>query len=411
MSVGRHRRALLKLQTALLVIAVLSPLWVMPLSAPVVSDVVVVMHHDSAVNTAVRTIVANDPHVQVIEYGSLEYALAIHRVVRRVVWVSHGSDDGIVAGAQMLSWRAFSSRTQMTPGKDIVLACDSGEINQYVPTGAVLGFGGSIDAILGGLIASFILSSSTSRTRGNIRTLQTRFMSRLTDLFTDPAAPIFLYYSQEGGYTQEGGASYDFSYMGIYWNAYNIDPDHEVFYDHPDYTYYYGKMGVGPSVDFTIDSTTKDYYGHATGGMLVNHVSRSVVNIWKLNGLAPIIQAILAIGVALGIFSAGVAPAIAGLIGAALAAIGFINGYLVDNCLKDEKGAGWIFYKFLRRGEMRIKIGSSWWIHMINTDIVSPPQTTPLGTPLDIGLPIISPPEPIPLLAWPEPCDGHYIRT
>ncbi|MCF2136641.1 MAG: hypothetical protein K9W43_05295 [Candidatus Thorarchaeota archaeon] len=158
-SVGRHRRDFLKLRTALLVIAVLSPLWVMPLSAPVVSDVVVVMHHDSAVSTAVQTIVANDPHVQVVDYGSLEYALTIHRTVRRVVWVSHGSKQGILAGSQVLSWQAFSNRIQMTPGKDIVLACDSSEVNKYVSSASVVGFNGVIDARLAGFLGSFLILS------------------------------------------------------------------------------------------------------------------------------------------------------------------------------------------------------------------------------------------------------------
>ncbi|MCF2138415.1 MAG: hypothetical protein K9W43_14380 [Candidatus Thorarchaeota archaeon] len=152
----------MRLRTALLVIAVLSPLWVMPLSAPVVSDVVVVMYHDSAVNTAVRTIVANDPHVRVVEYESLEYALTIHRTAGRVVWVSHGSKQGILAGSQVLSWRTFSGRTQMTPGKDIVLACDSTALYRYVSTGSVFGFTGAVDAILGGLLVSFLLEPQKS---------------------------------------------------------------------------------------------------------------------------------------------------------------------------------------------------------------------------------------------------------
>ncbi|MCF2137063.1 MAG: hypothetical protein K9W43_07425 [Candidatus Thorarchaeota archaeon] len=156
-SVGRHRRALLKLQTALLVIAVLSPLWVMPLSAPVVSDVVVVMHHDSAVRTAVRTIVANDPHVQVMEYGSLEYVLTIHRTIGRVVWVSHGSEEGILAQSHELSWKAFSGRVQMTPGKDIVLACNSAQVNKYISASDAIGFIGIVDASLGGLLAVYLL--------------------------------------------------------------------------------------------------------------------------------------------------------------------------------------------------------------------------------------------------------------
>ncbi|MCF2137065.1 MAG: hypothetical protein K9W43_07435 [Candidatus Thorarchaeota archaeon] len=378
----------MRLRTALLVIAVLSPLWVMPLSAPVVSDVVVVMHHDSAVNTAVRTIVANDPHVQVMEYGSLEYALAIHRVVRRVVWVSHGSDDGIVAGAQVLSWRAFSSRTQMTPGKDIVLACDSGEINQYVPTGAVLSFGGMIDAILGGLIASFILSSSTSGTRGNIRTLQTRFMSRLTDLFTDPDAPILLHLT--GGVSPPSPPpTYDFIYKSIYWDAYNIDPDNEVFYDHPDYTYYYQTMGVGPSQDFTIDRTRHDPNG-GDYGMKVDHVSRGTVEIWKAGGVASLaevllgfVASVIALAIAFGVITAGtslaIAAAIIGVVAAVFAIAGLTVTILASTILPDEKGAGWVFYELLGINEMRMKIGCGWWLHII-TDGCSG-------------------------IVWPEPCD------
>jgi len=98
-----RQHSLLKIECALLVIAVLSPLWVMPFSTPVVADVVVVMHHDSAASTAVRTITENVPDVQVVEYGSLEYALTIHRTFGRVVWVSHGSEKGILAGTQILS--------------------------------------------------------------------------------------------------------------------------------------------------------------------------------------------------------------------------------------------------------------------------------------------------------------------
>ncbi len=94
-SVGRCDRTLLR--TVLVMIVMVSPLWVMPLSTPVMADVVVVMHRDSAVNTAVRTITENAPDVRVVEYGSLEYALTISRTVGRVVWVSHGSEEGILA--------------------------------------------------------------------------------------------------------------------------------------------------------------------------------------------------------------------------------------------------------------------------------------------------------------------------
>ena len=157
LSVGRGRMGL-KTCSLLLVVVVLSPLWMMPLSVPAFSDVVVVMHHDSAVNTAVRTITENVPDIRVVEYGSLEYAMIIHRTAGRVVWVSHGSEDGILAGSRVLSWRAFSSRTQMTPGKDLVLACDSSEVNKYVPQNSVVGLTGPVDATLGGLVVAYLLA-------------------------------------------------------------------------------------------------------------------------------------------------------------------------------------------------------------------------------------------------------------
>ncbi len=159
-SICRQDRTLLRLELVLVMIVMVSPLWVMPLSSPVVSDVVVVMHHDSAVSTAVRTITANVPDVRVVEYGSPEYALMIHRVLGRVVWVSHGSDKGILAQSHVLSWKTFSSRIEMTPGKDIVLACDSAAIYRYVDDRSAIGFTGAIDATLGGLVTTYLLAPS-----------------------------------------------------------------------------------------------------------------------------------------------------------------------------------------------------------------------------------------------------------
>ncbi|MGQ4871069.1 MAG: hypothetical protein ACP6IT_04455 [Candidatus Thorarchaeota archaeon] len=152
----------LKIRSLLLVVVVLSPLWMMPLSVPVFSDVVVVMYHDSAVNTAVRTITENVPDIRVVEYGSLEYAMTIHRVVGRVVWVSHGSEDGILAGSQLLSWRVFSSITRLTLGRDIVLACYSEYLTRSVESTriGVLSIGGIVDAVMGGLVASSILTGN-----------------------------------------------------------------------------------------------------------------------------------------------------------------------------------------------------------------------------------------------------------
>jgi len=284
----------------------------------------------------------------------------------------------------VLSWQAFSSRIEMTPGKDIVLACNSAEINQYVSKGSVLSFGGAIDAILGGLIASFVLFSSPGMKR-SIGTVQAMFVSRLTDLFTDPAAPIFLHYTEGGSPPAPSPPpTYDFYYKGIYWDAYNIDPDNEVFYDHPDYTYYYKTMGVGPALDFTIDRTTKDSDGFPVG-MTVNHISRATVEFWKAGGVATLIELVVALGVAAAAVSAGISIPIAGLIAAVLAAMGFGVSLIASILLPDETGSGWVFYEFPGHRDMRMKIGCGWWIHIVSDGCAG--------------------------LAWPEPCDGHYIKS
>ncbi len=51
----------------LLVVLFLSPLVIMPLSVPVLSNVVVVMHDDSATSAAVKTITENTADVQVVQ--------------------------------------------------------------------------------------------------------------------------------------------------------------------------------------------------------------------------------------------------------------------------------------------------------------------------------------------------------
>lgn len=172
---GRHDRAMLKFELVLVMIVMVSPLWVMPLSSPVVADVVVVMHHDSAVSTAIRTITENIPDVKVVEYGSLEYALTIHRTLGRVVWVSHGSEKGILAGATVISWSKFSRFVTETPNRDIILACNSANIYKFVPSeDEVVGIDGLVDAGLGGLIVSYLLSPN--------KNVMSRVMVRIGDL-------------------------------------------------------------------------------------------------------------------------------------------------------------------------------------------------------------------------------------
>ena len=136
------------------------PLAIMPLSSPVLSNLVVRMSDDVSTEQAITTLERNTQNLVVVDYGSLEYFLMIGRAVETVVWVSHGSDQGILVGNSVMSWQRFSQDIKMTPARDVVLACDSSELSSCLSPGEAFLFDGAIEATLGALIASFILNGA-----------------------------------------------------------------------------------------------------------------------------------------------------------------------------------------------------------------------------------------------------------
>jgi hypothetical protein len=79
--------------------------------------------------------------------------LTIHRTFKQIVWVSHGSKDGIATQNGLMTWKDFSHRVDRTPGRDIVLACKSSEIYKFIDNSAALGFTGIVEATIGGFLA------------------------------------------------------------------------------------------------------------------------------------------------------------------------------------------------------------------------------------------------------------------
>lgn len=142
-----------------MVLIIMSPLFVMPLSSPIFSNVVIVMHEDDATALTLDTLRANVPDLQVIIYNSPLYRLSLFRLVRPILWLSHGTDEGILAGSQVMSWCDFAHLTRLTPSNDFILACESSGVNEYVSTKEAIGFDGKMDARLAGLIGSIMILS------------------------------------------------------------------------------------------------------------------------------------------------------------------------------------------------------------------------------------------------------------
>jgi hypothetical protein len=168
-------------------IIVISPLILAPYTTPIGADIIVLMSRDSSTMDAADEIDKNSQNVITVEYGSLQYGLAILRSVGKVIWISHGSEDGIISHGALIDWAEFANSINSLPGKDIVLACHSEIIYERAPTAKPIAIGGNIDAILGGLIVSWLIRPNPD--------ILGQAVNRAYDLSTGIEEPRTLYWS------------------------------------------------------------------------------------------------------------------------------------------------------------------------------------------------------------------------
>jgi len=177
-----------KIWSVVLLLLSLSIAGVSALSTPVATTLAVEMTNDPTVHKA-ATILEHNAGVHLVKYGSIEYSLLIHRTVNPVIWISHGSDQGIEVQEQVESWSFAKDLVERTMNKDIVLTCDSSKLLQYgVSSSEVITFSGEIDAELSALVFSYVLNNKES-------TVQ-QINSRVTELITNPNSMKPLYLSQ-----------------------------------------------------------------------------------------------------------------------------------------------------------------------------------------------------------------------
>jgi hypothetical protein len=156
-------------------------------STPTNNIIVVRLDNDSAVNSAIQTLEKNIPNVQIVDFGSLDYYLNIWKTVNSVIWVSHGSQAGILIHNKIVPWNSFASILKSVPGKNFVLSCDSGYLlSETGLSKNIFTFNSIIDAKLGSLIVSYAFSRSNA--------LLTQIFDRATNLIQIPSSINPLYY-------------------------------------------------------------------------------------------------------------------------------------------------------------------------------------------------------------------------
>ncbi len=137
-----------------------SMLFIMPFSVPIFNHMVVIMTPDASVDRAANVMKQEIPDVIVVEYGSLDYSMLVHRAYGGVTWISHGSEENVKLGTQEVNWNNITPMIQITPSKDTVLACHSSSINDYIESNDAITFSGPIDSVMGALLASVVVTKS-----------------------------------------------------------------------------------------------------------------------------------------------------------------------------------------------------------------------------------------------------------
>lgn len=111
-----------------IVVFIVSVPFLQAFSVPIPGSYAIKIDDDSAIDSAILILQDNTPNINVIEYDSLKYHLFLHRIIQPIVWIGHGSTQGIQINNKLQSWSDFSKDVVSTPGIDVILSCNSYEI-------------------------------------------------------------------------------------------------------------------------------------------------------------------------------------------------------------------------------------------------------------------------------------------
>ncbi|MBY8999851.1 MAG: hypothetical protein KGD64_02960 [Candidatus Heimdallarchaeota archaeon] len=166
-------------------------------SAPIPTQLVVKLDDTATVNTAISNLKQNTKNIAIVEYGSTEYDLTYWRTLGAVIWVSHGTDEGVSINGKLASWDQLEAPILRTPNKDVVLACYSGSLLQQTELSSndVLTFDDEIDSVIGSLLVSYLVTKDS--------TILPKVTSRLLEVYTNPTQydPLAFVVDDGGGGT------------------------------------------------------------------------------------------------------------------------------------------------------------------------------------------------------------------
>ncbi len=191
------------LGVACLIFLISSFPFVQALTTPIPNQLVVRLEDSQAVNNAIVNLEQNLPNLVVLDYDSAEYKLKYWRFLGVAIWVSHGSEEGVMINGELTQWDVLEDPIKGTPNKDIVLSCYSNELVKQTDLSSadVLTFSGELDAVFGSLVVSYALSKDSA--------LIPKIISRAKDIAVDPSNvnPLVILLDDGGGGGGGGGTT------------------------------------------------------------------------------------------------------------------------------------------------------------------------------------------------------------
>ena len=183
----------------------LSTYCIAPLSQPILNPLIICLGNSQSEQIAVDTLQAEIPGAMVVEYNSLPHALMKVRAYGPVVYVAHGTEEGLNArGAFVDSASVITEINVLCASSVFLLACESGAIAELDESGRTFGYKTQIDAEL----AAMDIAIRVALSFGNIEAALTtydRFITLVGQKFTGqrPIIPLRIIGGGGGG----GGSS------------------------------------------------------------------------------------------------------------------------------------------------------------------------------------------------------------
>ena len=120
---------------------------------PESNPVVVLLDHDPATMAAIHNIRYSVPNLLVVDYHSLSQILTFMKNPSTVIWLSHGSKEGVLLNSKLMSWKELAQSVNTAPGiNKIVFTCNSAFIVPYLKAHThAITFNKAIDANIMGL--------------------------------------------------------------------------------------------------------------------------------------------------------------------------------------------------------------------------------------------------------------------